>query len=82
MIQNFCSLSYSCDKLSDCGKFTGLMITASHRTFSGQIDHLSGQIDHLSGQIKFGQTNLLIENSLSLQKKMNAQIIFSPYHQH
>ena len=28
------------------------MIMASHRAFSGQIDHLSGQI-------KFGQTNLL-----------------------
>ena len=31
---------------------TVLMIMASHRTFSGQVDHLSGQI-------KFGQTNLL-----------------------
>ena len=29
----------------------GLMIMASHRTFSGQIDHLSGQIE-------FDQTNL------------------------
>ena len=31
---------------------SGLMITASHRSFSGQNNHLSGQI-------KFGQTNLL-----------------------
>ena len=30
----------------------GLMITASHQTFSGQIKHQPGQI-------KFGQTNLL-----------------------
>ena len=30
---------------------TGLMITASHQTFSGQIEHLSGQTI-------FGQTNL------------------------
>ena len=31
---------------------TGLMIIASHQTFSGQIKHLSGQI-------KFGKTNFL-----------------------
>ena len=32
--------------------FTGLMIMASHQTFSGQVKHLSGQIT-------FGQTNFL-----------------------
>ena len=48
---------------------------ASHRNFFGQNKHLSGQI-------KFGQTNLLMEISLSLLKIMNVQTNFGPYHKH
>ena len=45
---------------------TGIMITASHQTFSGQIKHLSNQT-------KFGQTNLatiaINENFIEVAKK-------------
>ena len=58
---------------------TGLMIMASHRTFSSQIKCMSGEIE-------FGQTNILYTLSMkilwSLQKKMNVWTIFSPYHKH
>ena len=50
--------------------FEGLMIIASHHTFTGQNKHLSGQI-------KF---TLLMKISLSLLKIMNVQTIFNPYH--
>ena len=40
------------DELQDGSELAGLMIGASHRTFSGQNKHMSGQI-------KFGWTNLL-----------------------
>ena len=52
---------------------------ASHRTFSGQIDHLSGQI-------KFGQTNLpyIINGKFTklTKEKVNVRTIYSPYHKH
>ena len=40
------------DQLQDGSELAGLMIVASHRTFSDQNKHTSSQI-------KFGQTNLL-----------------------
>ena len=47
---------------------SGLMIMASYQTFS----NLAGQILH----------TLSIEKSLSLQKTMSVQTIFSPYYKH
>ena len=58
--------------------YTGLMIMASHQTFSSQIKHLSGQI-------KFSQTNLLyIINGevFEFAKDNECLEIFSPYHKH
>ena len=51
--------------------FTGLMITASHQTFSGQLWHLTDQT-------KFDQTNLLCiingeVNKFTLGKQMSRQ---------
>ena len=56
---------------------TGLMIMASHQTFSGQTKRLSSQI-------KFDQIyyTLLMDKSLSLLKIINVRTIFSPYHKH
>ena len=59
----FC-LDCACSRMISC-----LMIMASHQTFSGQIKHMSGQIKFaLARQILH---TLSMENSLSLQKKMN-----------
>ena len=57
-----------------CVCISGLMIMASHQTFSGQNKHLSSLI-------KFDQTNLLsMEKSLSLLKIIKVHTIFCPYH--
>ena len=60
-------------------EYTGLMITASHQTFSDQIKHLFGQIE-------FAQTNLLyIINGevikLAKDNKCPDNFLF-PYHKH